>query len=829
MRRLLVAAAICLLSAGSASAASTILTPTPLQHFVDNTGFACYNCQLFTYAAGTDTKLNTFTDSTGNTPNTDPIILNARGEASVWLAAGVFYKFVLAPNGSSDPPTNPIWTVDNISALGGSGGLFPSFFEAPAGPTYDLSGTDNGAVIVSSGASAGLALVLPSTTTISSGWTIAIDPSTGHPVSLTVNGSSGGNIITDTGASVTALNNLGNQRIQIQFDGTNFQFATNRKTVVDPRDFGCALDGVTDDTVCFLSAINYAAQLTTPDFAIPNANPVVDCGGLPVFLSATEVIQNATGIAIHHCDVVANPAVNWAGNFPLGMIDAETANNDRNIDISYDTCNGNNVAGCFTMRGHSGDGFKFNHNTGVHMAGFFFQGYVEEGSGNIANQWTTEDPQYCVTADYTATGMHIYGAGDGRYNNDEMSEMGIPFELGLSTDTESSAPGASVANKFEGDHPWIGANTGVCSPQIVFQNAPDIVIHPGSTGNLFDNLYRDNGVVVLQETKNNIFANMHVSYDNTKNYEQAVFDLQAQSAGDLFQGYIHSDGVVGGVTQDLLWFKCDGTGGNFWTISPSACGTATANTAGTTTVSGFGSSVLALGWTTGMFIADSAGNIPLGATVSAIASNGLSLTLSTAATGSTSGDTIYVSNTHVGHAIDLTENTRWLIGNDASTLPLQLGCVQGDCGIGFNGTFSGQVESTIEQNNGNNLQLSVASNPDAFRITADGNVAFPGTAPSCSSGCGSGAAFAGSNVLGHVTLGTSPSATTIVIAWAIQGNGLGGSDAAQGWHSQPNCNVSEPANLSFVTGWAATVTTLTITVSSSNAGNVIRWNCGEEQ
>ena len=79
--------------------------------------------------------------------------------------------------------------------------------------------------------------------------------------------------------------------------------------------------------------------------------------------------------------MVANPAVNWAGNFPLGMIDAEAANNDRNIDISDNTCNGNNVAGCFTMRGH-GEGFKFNHNTGIHMPAFPSQGYVEEGSGN---------------------------------------------------------------------------------------------------------------------------------------------------------------------------------------------------------------------------------------------------------------------------------------------------------------------------------------------------------------------------------------------------------------------------------------------------------------
>ena len=87
-------------------------------------GIPASGAQLFTYAAGTTTKLATYTDSTGGVPQTNPIILNARGEAEnsvgqsagLWLTDGSAYKFVLAPSTDTDPPQSPIWTIDNIQA-----------------------------------------------------------------------------------------------------------------------------------------------------------------------------------------------------------------------------------------------------------------------------------------------------------------------------------------------------------------------------------------------------------------------------------------------------------------------------------------------------------------------------------------------------------------------------------------------------------------------------------------------------------------------------------------------------------------------------------------
>lgn len=97
---------------------STIPPVTPLLKFFDNNGAPLAYGQLFTYQTGTSTKQATYTDSTGNTPNTNPIILNARGECSVWLDSALVYKFVLSPPTDTDPPSSPIGSpMDPIGAF----------------------------------------------------------------------------------------------------------------------------------------------------------------------------------------------------------------------------------------------------------------------------------------------------------------------------------------------------------------------------------------------------------------------------------------------------------------------------------------------------------------------------------------------------------------------------------------------------------------------------------------------------------------------------------------------------------------------------------------
>lgn len=92
------------------------LAPLPIQKFFTNNGLPADGYKLFTYASGTTTKLTTYKNSTGLSSNTNPITLDFRGECRVWIDPTLAYTFVLAPSTDSDPPANPIWTVDSITA-----------------------------------------------------------------------------------------------------------------------------------------------------------------------------------------------------------------------------------------------------------------------------------------------------------------------------------------------------------------------------------------------------------------------------------------------------------------------------------------------------------------------------------------------------------------------------------------------------------------------------------------------------------------------------------------------------------------------------------------
>jgi len=83
-----------------------------------NTGAIAAGYKLFCYAAGTTTKINTYSDVGLTTPNTNPIILDSAGRCTIFLQAAS-YKFVLAPPTDTDPPSSPEWTRDNQVALAG--------------------------------------------------------------------------------------------------------------------------------------------------------------------------------------------------------------------------------------------------------------------------------------------------------------------------------------------------------------------------------------------------------------------------------------------------------------------------------------------------------------------------------------------------------------------------------------------------------------------------------------------------------------------------------------------------------------------------------------
>jgi hypothetical protein len=90
-----------------------VLSPSPKAQFLDASGAPLVGGKVYTYAAGTTTPLATYTTGAGIALNTNPVILDSRGEANIWYATGASYKVVL-----TDSADALIWTVDNITTIG---------------------------------------------------------------------------------------------------------------------------------------------------------------------------------------------------------------------------------------------------------------------------------------------------------------------------------------------------------------------------------------------------------------------------------------------------------------------------------------------------------------------------------------------------------------------------------------------------------------------------------------------------------------------------------------------------------------------------------------
>lgn len=123
------------------------LTPSPFMQFFATDGTPLAGGLLYTYNAGTTTPLATYTDSTGATENTNPVVLNSRGEAAVWLGSALYYFVLKTSTGTQ------IWTADNVGGvvtLTGVQTLTNKTFVAPVLGVAEATSIDFGGSALSS-------------------------------------------------------------------------------------------------------------------------------------------------------------------------------------------------------------------------------------------------------------------------------------------------------------------------------------------------------------------------------------------------------------------------------------------------------------------------------------------------------------------------------------------------------------------------------------------------------------------------------------------------------------------------------------------------------
>lgn len=90
---------------------TTQLSPAPVLRVYDNSGNLAISGKIYTYVAGTSIPIETYTDATGTTPHTNPIVLNSRGECAMWLAPNQAYKLV-----AYDANDVLLWSSDYVMA-----------------------------------------------------------------------------------------------------------------------------------------------------------------------------------------------------------------------------------------------------------------------------------------------------------------------------------------------------------------------------------------------------------------------------------------------------------------------------------------------------------------------------------------------------------------------------------------------------------------------------------------------------------------------------------------------------------------------------------------
>jgi hypothetical protein len=119
-----------------------LLAPDPCQStfFIPSSNIPGNGVQVFTYLAGTTTKVTTYKDNAGAASHTNPIVLDSSGNlpsgSSLWLPANVSCKVVWAPAGDSDPPSSPYRTIDNMSGVPSAVSASTSQWVALSTPTF---------------------------------------------------------------------------------------------------------------------------------------------------------------------------------------------------------------------------------------------------------------------------------------------------------------------------------------------------------------------------------------------------------------------------------------------------------------------------------------------------------------------------------------------------------------------------------------------------------------------------------------------------------------------------------------------------------------------
>jgi hypothetical protein len=95
-----------------------VIATYPLFHGFYPNGESLIGGKLYTYQAGTSTPAAAYHDAAATMPHQNPIVLDDRGEARIYIASPMLWKL-------HTPTDVELWAVDNIIGSGGGAGEIP--------------------------------------------------------------------------------------------------------------------------------------------------------------------------------------------------------------------------------------------------------------------------------------------------------------------------------------------------------------------------------------------------------------------------------------------------------------------------------------------------------------------------------------------------------------------------------------------------------------------------------------------------------------------------------------------------------------------------------
>jgi hypothetical protein len=288
------------------------LSPLPIQKFFGNNGRPLAGGLLFTYVAGTNTKVATYTDASGLSQNTNPIVLDFRGECRLWIDPQLTYKFILSPPGDTDPPTRPIWSVDNITA---------------APQAFDNAAVDTGSVN-------NISLNIPQISSPVAFTRVvfkAANTNTGD-VTLQINGGTAYPLVWSDGTQMSYGNIRQDGIYQAIFDGGSWQLqGQNLEPIVNVLKHGADNTGTSDSYAAIITAIQYARTLrslwgaTTVSVYFPDGVYSIS-QGIPLVTGVNLIGQSYRSVAI---ECTGSTAAIYTATYSAGVF-----SDNLNADIS---------------------------------------------------------------------------------------------------------------------------------------------------------------------------------------------------------------------------------------------------------------------------------------------------------------------------------------------------------------------------------------------------------------------------------------------------------------------------------------------------------------